>query len=115
MKSLSSRFTVYVLLDFPPPGRFQSKRHTEAAPTCPAGPRARPAATIQIRAVLSRASRGRRPRVHRSKNMTVSSQVSEKAATILVVEDDERMREGLRRAFESEGHRVLACGDAAEA
>src|ERR671939_1628046 len=47
--------------------------------------------------------------------MTVSSQVSEKAATILVVEDDERMRAGLRRAFESEGHRVLAAGDAAEA
>src|SRR5918992_1814195 len=47
--------------------------------------------------------------------MTVSSQVSEKAATILVVEDDERVRAGLRRAFESEGHRVLACGDAAEA
>ncbi len=47
--------------------------------------------------------------------MTVSSQISEKAATILVVEDDERMRAGLARAFESEGHRVLACGDAAEA
>jgi two-component system NtrC family sensor kinase len=47
--------------------------------------------------------------------MTVSSQVSEKAATILVVEDDEHVREGLRRAFESEGHKVLACGDAAEA
>ena len=47
--------------------------------------------------------------------MTASSQVSEKAATILVVEDDERVRAGLRRAFESEGHRVLACGDAAEA
>ena len=47
--------------------------------------------------------------------MTVSSQVSEKAATVLVVEDDERVRAGLRRAFESEGHRVLACGDAAEA
>ncbi len=47
--------------------------------------------------------------------MTVSSQVSEKAATILVVEDDERVRAGLQRAFESEGHKVLACGDAAEA
>jgi two-component system NtrC family sensor kinase len=47
--------------------------------------------------------------------MTVSSPVSEKAATILVVEDDARVREGFRRAFESEGHRVLACGDAAEA
>jgi two-component system NtrC family sensor kinase len=47
--------------------------------------------------------------------MTVTSQVSEKAATILVVEDDERVRDGLARAFESEGHRVLACGDAAEA
>ena len=47
--------------------------------------------------------------------MTVSSQVSEKAATILVVEDDASVRAGLTRAFESEGHRVLACGDAAEA
>src|ERR687894_2914330 len=47
--------------------------------------------------------------------MTVSHQVSEKAATILVVEDDERVRSGLARAFESVGHRVLACGDAAEA
>ncbi len=47
--------------------------------------------------------------------MTVSSQVSEKAATILVVEDDERVRSGLTRAFESVGHKVLACGDAAEA
>jgi two-component system NtrC family sensor kinase len=47
--------------------------------------------------------------------MTASSHVSEKAATILVVEDDERVRAGLRRAFESEGHKVLACGDAAEA
>jgi len=47
--------------------------------------------------------------------MTVSSQVSNRAATILVVEDDERVRRGLQRAFESAGHRVLACGDAAEA
>src|SRR3954447_12845750 len=47
--------------------------------------------------------------------MTVSSQVSSRAATILVVEDDERARAGLVRAFESEGHRTLACGDAAEA
>jgi two-component system NtrC family sensor kinase len=47
--------------------------------------------------------------------MTVSSQVSNRAATILVVEDDERVRRGLERAFESEGHRVLGCGDAAEA
>src|ERR671921_568694 len=47
--------------------------------------------------------------------MTVSSQVSSRAATILVVEDDERVRAGFRRAFESEGHTVLACGDAAEA
>src|SRR5215212_4617977 len=47
--------------------------------------------------------------------MTVPSQVTEKAATILVVEDDERVRAGLQRAFESAGHRVLACGDAAEA
>ncbi|HWS88081.1 MAG TPA: response regulator [Pyrinomonadaceae bacterium] len=47
--------------------------------------------------------------------MSVSSQVSEKAATVLVVEDDERVRAGLRRAFESEGHKVLAAGDAAEA
>ncbi|HEX3558004.1 MAG TPA: response regulator [Pyrinomonadaceae bacterium] len=47
--------------------------------------------------------------------MTVSSQISSRAATILVVEDDERVRRGLVRAFESEGHRVVACGDAAEA
>jgi two-component system NtrC family sensor kinase len=47
--------------------------------------------------------------------MTVSTQVSDKAATILVVEDDEHVRGGLQRAFESDGHRVLACGDAAEA
>src|SRR4051812_50096918 len=47
--------------------------------------------------------------------MTVSSQISSRAATILVVEDDERARAGFVRAFESEGHRVLACGDAAEA
>jgi len=47
--------------------------------------------------------------------MTVSSQVSSRAATILVVEDDERTRAGFVRAFESEGHRALACGDAAEA
>jgi two-component system NtrC family sensor kinase len=47
--------------------------------------------------------------------MTVSSQISSRAATILVVEDDERARAGLVRAFESEGHRALACGDAAEA
>jgi two-component system NtrC family sensor kinase len=47
--------------------------------------------------------------------MTVSSQISSRAATILVVEDDERVRAGLVRAFESEGHRALACGDAAEA
>src|SRR5215207_2642420 len=54
-------------------------------------------------------------RLSRSRNMTVSHQVSEKAATILVVEDDERVRSGLARAFESVGHKVLACGDAAEA
>jgi two-component system, NtrC family, sensor kinase len=47
--------------------------------------------------------------------MTASSQVSSRAATILVVEDDERARAGFVRAFESEGHRALACGDAAEA
>src|SRR4051812_46104385 len=47
--------------------------------------------------------------------MTVSSQISSRAATILVVEDDERARAGFVRAFESEGHRALACGDAAEA
>ena len=47
--------------------------------------------------------------------MSASSQVSSRAATILVVEDDERVRRGLQRAFESEGHRVVACGDAAEA
>ncbi|HYY95826.1 MAG TPA: response regulator [Pyrinomonadaceae bacterium] len=47
--------------------------------------------------------------------MSVSSQISSRAAAILVVEDDERVRRGLVRAFESEGHKVVACGDAAEA
>jgi two-component system NtrC family sensor kinase len=47
--------------------------------------------------------------------MTVSSQIANRAATILVVEDDERVRRSLQRAFESEGHRVVGCGDAAEA
>lgn len=47
--------------------------------------------------------------------MTISSQVSNRAATILLVEADERVRGGLARAFEAEGHRVIACGDAAEA
>ena len=47
--------------------------------------------------------------------MSAPSQVSSATATILVVEDDERVRRGLQRAFESEGHRVVACGDAAEA
>src|SRR5215212_6668903 len=40
--------------------------------------------------------------------MTVTSQVSEKAVTILVVEDDERVRAGLTRAFESVGYKVEA-------
>jgi two-component system NtrC family sensor kinase len=39
----------------------------------------------------------------------------EKVTTLLVVEDDERVRRGLERAFEAEGHRVVACGDAAAA
>jgi two-component system NtrC family sensor kinase len=47
--------------------------------------------------------------------MSVSSQVSEKAATLLVVEDDEGARRRLQRAFEAEGHTVVACGDAAAA
>src|ERR1044072_2528934 len=47
--------------------------------------------------------------------MTVSSQVSSRAATILVVEDDERMSAAVRRAFEPEGHRALAGGAAAAA
>src|SRR5919204_318354 len=50
-----------------------------------------------------------------SQDMSAPSQVSSPTATILVVEDDERVRRGLQRAFESEGHRVVACGDAAEA
>src|SRR3712207_7275824 len=57
------------------------------------------------------------PRVfsEQEQGMTVSSQVSSRAATVLVVEDDERVRAGFVRAFESEGHRAVACGDAAEA
>jgi two-component system NtrC family sensor kinase len=47
--------------------------------------------------------------------MSVSSQVPKKVATLLVVEDNESVRRGLERAFESEGHRVVACGDAAAA
>ncbi|MBC7929461.1 MAG: response regulator [Rubrivivax sp.] len=47
--------------------------------------------------------------------MSLASQMPEKATTLLIVEDDERIRGSLERAFESEGHRVVACGDAAAA
>ena len=47
--------------------------------------------------------------------MTVSSQISERVATLLVVEDDAGARRRLQRAFEAVGHRVVACGDAAAA
>ena len=40
---------------------------------------------------------------------------SGEAATLLVVEGDARARRQLQRAFEREGHRVVACADAAEA
>jgi two-component system NtrC family sensor kinase len=41
--------------------------------------------------------------------------VTRKTGTLLIVEDDEQARRDLQRAFESEGHRVLACADAAAA
>ena len=47
--------------------------------------------------------------------MSVASGVSSKAATLLVVDDDAAARRSLQRTFESEGHRVLACADAAAA
>lgn len=47
--------------------------------------------------------------------MSVSSQVTKKIATLLLVEDDKIVRSGLALAFEAEGHRVVACGDAAAA
>ncbi len=40
---------------------------------------------------------------------------SGEAATLLVVDGDARARRQLQRAFEREGHRVVACADAAEA
>jgi two-component system NtrC family sensor kinase len=47
--------------------------------------------------------------------MTAASGVSTKAATLLVVDDDAAARRSLQRTFEAEGHRVLACADAAAA
>ncbi|HWS55816.1 MAG TPA: response regulator [Pyrinomonadaceae bacterium] len=47
--------------------------------------------------------------------MSVASGVSSKAATLLVVDDDAAARRNLQRAFEAEGHRVVACADAAAA
>ena len=40
---------------------------------------------------------------------------SGEAATLLVIDGDARARRQLQRAFEREGHRVVACADAAEA
>ena len=47
--------------------------------------------------------------------MSASPIVSDKAATLLVVDDDARVRRQLQRAFEGAGHRVVACADAAAA
>jgi two-component system, NtrC family, sensor kinase len=47
--------------------------------------------------------------------MSATTSVEGKAGTLLIVEDDERSRRELRRAFEDGGHRVLTCADAAEA
>ena len=47
--------------------------------------------------------------------MSAASGVSNKAATLLVVDDDASARRSLQRTFEAEGHRVVACADAAAA
>ncbi|MCA1633086.1 MAG: response regulator [Acidobacteria bacterium] len=47
--------------------------------------------------------------------MSVASIVLDKTATLLVVDDDARVRRQLQRAFEGAGHRVVACADAAAA
>jgi two-component system NtrC family sensor kinase len=47
--------------------------------------------------------------------MSAASGVSNKAVTLLVVDDDAAARRSLQRTFEAEGHRVVACADAAAA
>jgi two-component system NtrC family sensor kinase len=47
--------------------------------------------------------------------MSAASIVSEGPATLLIVDDDARVRRSLQRAFEGAGHRVVACADAAAA
>src|SRR5437764_2438442 len=103
-----------VFLDFPRPFVFNQLRRGGASGRH--GPPGRRAPRESL-CSAPRAETPLRARAGSSSNqdMTVSSQVSNRAATILVVEDDERVRRGLQRAFESAGHRVLACGDAAEA
>src|SRR5437588_284321 len=103
-----------VFLDFPRPFVFNQLRRSGASgrhgPPGRRAPRESPCSAPRAETPL-------RARAVSSSNqeMTIPSQVSNRAATILVVEDDERVRRGLQRAFESEGHRVVACGDAAEA
>src|SRR5256714_13176745 len=106
--------TVFFFLTFPRPVVFNQDSRAGVA-------RARVIGAHAPRAKgLSSAPRAETPLRARAvsssnQDMTIPSQVSNRAATILVVEDDERVRRGLQRAFESEGHRVVACGDAAEA
>ncbi|HVF56400.1 MAG TPA: ATP-binding protein [Pyrinomonadaceae bacterium] len=47
--------------------------------------------------------------------MSALIESSDQRATLLVVDDDERMLHSLQRTFEAEGHRVIACADAATA
>jgi two-component system NtrC family sensor kinase len=47
--------------------------------------------------------------------MSAASIVSDRPATLLVVDDDARVRRSLQHAFEGAGHRVVACADAAAA
>src|SRR5438105_4513715 len=106
----------FLLLDFPPPVRFQSTCGRARGARRQRRDAARPSGVFFVRCPRRGPTVPLQPALKvQSQDMSASSQVSSRAATILVVEDDERVRRGLQRAFESEGHRVVACGDAAEA
>ncbi len=47
--------------------------------------------------------------------MSAASGTTVRASTLLVVEDDDRVRRALRRALSAAGHKVVACADAAAA